>query len=214
MPILRVVTCISLNFNVLKPYNHRVFPTFAPSNQLLNQKVMKNQFITRVFLSSLVLALTSLFGGENLLAQTTDVLTATNLKAPASYGAFTAYTGESGVVYEGACMLHQNKNDLQLNYKNKNVGIVTTTSNCLATKIVVTWGKAKNTNNRYLTVYGKKTAYKSSSELYSSTPGDKLLGKITYTSGATTTSLELDGTYSYIGLLPSGAMYIDKIEIT
>ena len=30
---------------------------------------MKNQFITRVFLSSLVLALTSLFGGGNLLAQ-------------------------------------------------------------------------------------------------------------------------------------------------
>ena len=32
---------------------------------------MKKQFITRVFLSSLVLALTSLFGGGNLLAQTT-----------------------------------------------------------------------------------------------------------------------------------------------
>ncbi len=174
---------------------------------------MKKQFITRVFLSSLVLALTSLFGGGNLLAQTVDTLTATNLKAPKSYGTFTPYTGESGVVYEGACMLHQNKNDLQLNYKNKNVGIVTTTSNCLATKIVVTWGKAKNTNNRYLTVYGKETAYTSSSELYGSTPGDEL-GKIKFTSGATTTSLELNGTYSYIGLLPSGAMYIDKIEIT
>ena len=54
---------------MLNLYNHRVFPTFAPSNQLLNQKVMKKQFITRVFLSSLVLALTSLFGGGNLLAQ-------------------------------------------------------------------------------------------------------------------------------------------------
>ena len=149
MPILRVVTCISLNFNVLKPYNHRVFPTFAPSNQLLNQKVMKKQFITRVFLSSLVLVLTSLFGGGNLLAQTPDVLTATNLEAPKSYGTFTPYTGESGVVYEGACMLHQNKNALQLNYKNKNVGIVTTTSNCFATKIVVTWGQ-NNKNNRQL----------------------------------------------------------------
>lgn len=175
---------------------------------------MKKQFITRVFLSSLVLALTSLFGGGNLLAQTTDVLTATNLKAPASYGAFTPYTGESGVVYEGACMVHSNKNDLQLNKKlDKNVGIVTTTSNCFATKIVVTWGQYSNTNNKSLTVYGKKTAYTSSSELYSRTPGDEL-GKITYTTGATTTSLVLDGTYSYIGLLASGAIYIDKIEIT
>lgn len=176
---------------------------------------MKKQFITRVFLSSLVLALTSLFGGGNLLAQTTDVLTATNLNAPASYGPFTSYTGESGVVYEGACMLNQNENDLQLNNKSdKNLGIVTTKSNCFATKIVVKWGKSSNTNNRYLTVYGKKTAYTSSSELYSSTPGDKLLGKITYTTGATTTSLVLDGTYSYIGLLASGAIYIDNIEIT
>ena len=177
---------------------------------------MKKQFITRVFLSSLVLALTSLFGGGNLLAQTTDVLTATKLGVTTSgYESFKPYTGESGVIYNGVAMLYSgNNNDLQLNKKpEKNVGIVTTTSNCFATKIVVTWGQYSNTNNKSLTVYGKKTAYTSSSELYSSTPGDEL-GKITYTTGATTTSLVLDGTYSYIGLLASGAIYIDKIEIT
>ena len=177
---------------------------------------MKKQFITRVFLSSLVLALTSLFGGGNLLAQTTDVLTATKLGVTTSgYESFKPYTGESGVIYNGVAMLYSgNNNDLQLNKKpEKNVGIVTTTSNCFATKIVVTWGQNSNTNNRSLTVYGKKTAYTSSSELYSSTPGDEL-GKITYTTGATTTSLVLDGKKSYIGLLASGAIYIDNIEIT
>lgn len=176
---------------------------------------MKKQFITRVFLSSLVLALTSLFGGGNLLAQTTDVLTAEKLGLTTSaYASFKPYTGESGVIYNGAAILcSDNNNDLQLNKKNNNVGIVTTTSNCFATKIVVTWGKKSNTINRYLTVYGKETAYTSSSELYGSTRGDEL-GKITFTSGATTTSLVLDGTYSYIGLLASGAIYIDKIEIT
>lgn len=182
---------------------------------------MKKQFITRVFLSSLVLALTSLFGGGNLLAQTIDKLTADMFPATGTtYESFTNVKATSSAVYAG-----NSANDagaIQLRSKNSNSGIVTTTSGGKVTKIVLEW-KAKSENaGKTIDVYGKSSAYKSAAELYNtsststSTQGTKI-GSITYDGKSTTTTLVFkdDNQYEYIGLRSkSGALYLNSVEIT
>lgn len=182
---------------------------------------MKKQFITRVFLSSLVLALTSLFGGGNLLAQTVDKLTADKFTANSTeYADFSGVKFTSNAVYAG-----NSANDdgaIQLRSKKSNSGIVTTTSGGKVTKIVLEW-KAKSENaGKTIDVYGKSSAYKSAAELYNtsststSTQGTKI-GSIEYDGESTTTTLVFkdDYQYEYIGLRSkSGALYLNSVEIT
>lgn len=173
---------------------------------------MKKQFITRVFLSSLVLALTSLFGGGNLLAQTVDRLTADMFPATGTtYVDFSGKTAPSGAVYAGNSATSYEA--IQLRSKNNNSGIVTTTSGGKVTKIVLEW----NTNTksgRTIDVYGKKLAYNSAEDLYSSSSATQgtLIGSITC---GTSTTLEITGDYEYIGLRSNkDPLYLNSVAIT
>ena len=92
-------------------------------------------------------------------------------------------------------------------------GIVTTASAGRVKKISVKWA-GSNTNNRYLTIYGKNTPYSSGADLYGDSKGDEL-GTITFTTNDTNGELTIDNekNYGYIGILASGAMYIGVLAI-
>ena len=170
---------------------------------------MKKQFITRVFLSSLVLALTSLFGGGNLLAQTVDKLTADKFTANSTeYADFSGVKFTSNAVYAGNSA-KTNTGAIQLNSSTPK-GIVTTASGGKVTKIVLEW-ESSTTAGRTIDVYGKSSAYESAADLYTSDKGTKI-GSITC---GTSTTLDVKGDYEYIGLRSSGkALYLTSVEIT
>lgn len=174
---------------------------------------MKKQFITRVFLSSLVLALTSLFGGGNLLAQTVDTLTASKFAATKdTYVSFTNVTDSSSAVYAGNSA-KTNTGAIQLRSDKSISGIVTTASGGKVTKIVLEW-ESSTTAGRTIDVYGKSSAYTNAKDLYNkntSTQGT-LIGSIKY---GESTTLEVTDDYEYIGLRSkSGALYLNSVEIT
>lgn len=105
---------------------------------------------------------------------------------------------------------------IQLRYKDENnnySGIVTTTTSGYARKISVTYA-ATNTNNRYLTVYGKNTPYDGPADLYDNDKKGTSLGTITFNTNDVSDELTIIGDYQYIGLLASGAMYFEPIIIT
>lgn len=176
---------------------------------------MKKQFITRVFLSSLVLALTSLFGGGNLLAQTVDTLTASKFAAKKdTYVSFTNVTASSSAVYAGQSA--KNYDAIQLNASSPN-GIVTTASGGKVTKVVLTWNTNTSSKGRTIDVYGKNAAYDSAADLYNSSTQGTKLGSMSYNGSATTTTLEITGEidYEYIGIRSNkSALYLDAVEIT
>ena len=80
-------------------------------------------------------------------------------------------------------------------------------SNAAPSKIIIKWnGSHSNTLN----IYGKNIPYTATSELYGSDKGN-LIGTATY--DAESTVVELDGTYTYIGLVSNkGVMTIRSIE--
>lgn len=125
-----------------------------------------------------------------------------------TYANWSGKTGTSGAVYAGNSA---GGNDaIQLRSNNNNSGIVTTTSGGVVKKVVVTWN-SNTTNGRTLDIYGKNTAYSAATDLYDTNKGTKL-GSIVY---GTSTELEINGEYEYIGLRSnSSAMYLSQIEIT
>lgn len=114
----------------------------------------------------------------------------------------------SDAVYTVQCA--GGNNSIQLRSNNNNSGIVSTTSGGTVTKVTVTW----NTNTqsgRTLNVYGKSSAYSAASDLYGNNAGT-LIGTIVC---GTSTELEIDDDYEYIGMRSaSGAMYHDEIDVT
>lgn len=133
-----------------------------------------------------------------------------------------AWTGVSGTTYTAVTGLEGSASDavysvqcaggnsaIQLRSNNNNSGIVTTTSGGDAKTLKVTWND--NTNAaRVIQVYGSATAYSSPSDLYDSSKQGTLIGEL----GTSATELDLKD-YAYIGIRSkSGALYLDKIEIT
>ena len=90
-------------------------------------------------------------------------------------------------------------------------GLVMTVSKTSPSKIIITWN-GKTASGRTLQIYGKNVPYSATSELYDSNKGN-LIETVKYDASLTTT-VELDGAYTYIGIVPSGsnAMYIDSFE--
>ena len=127
-----------------------------------------------------------------------------------SYTGVNGLTASSDAVYSVQCA--GGNSAIQLRSNNSNSGIVTTTSGGTATKVKVTWNS--NTNAaRALQVYGSNTAYTAPSDLYSGETAGDLLTTFLAINGDT--EFDIEGTYAYIGFRSaSGAMYIDKIEIT
>ena len=126
----------------------------------------------------------------------------------------TAYINWSGkksnsyAVYAGNSS-KSNGGGIQLR-SSESSGIVTTKSGGKAKKIVVEWNNT--TEGRTLDVYGKNSAYSAATDLYSASTQGTKLGSIVC---GTSTVLEIDGDYEYIGLRSkSGAMYLTSISIT
>lgn len=132
---------------------------------------------------------------------------------PADLTNVTSYPSEPEKLTKGgasylitAIVANKTANYIQLNNKS-NAGMVMTKSPASPSKLVITWSES-HTNT--LNIYGKNAPYASTSDLYGSNKGE-LIGTATYNEQGTT--IELDGTYTYIGLVSNkGAMKIRSIE--
>ena len=132
---------------------------------------------------------------------------------PADLTNVTPYPSEPEKLTKGgasylitAIVANKTANYIQLNSKS-NAGMVMTKSPASPSKLVITWSES-HTNT--LNIYGKNAPYASTSDLYGSNKGE-LIGTATYNEQGTT--IELDGTYTYIGLVSNkGAMKIRSIE--
>lgn len=139
-------------------------------------------------------------------------LTTTGISGGAGYGDWSGKTSNSDAVYAGRSA--GGNNSIQLRDKNNTntPGIVTTSTGGKVKKVSVSWN-SNTTSGRYITIYGKTSAYSGYSDLYSnnsSTVGESL-GTIVY---GTNTELTVTGDYSYIGIKANGALYLDQINIT
>ena len=155
-------------------------------------------------------------GGENKTASityqvaktVTDVITkSTTGVTGTGYSDWSDKTVTSDAVYAGNSA--GNNDSVQLRTDNSNSGVVTTASGGKVAKITVTWNSATS-NGRSIDIYGKNTAYSSSSDLYGDNQGDKL-GSIAY---GTSTELIVSGDYAYVGIRSNnGALYLTNISI-
>ena len=128
------------------------------------------------------------------------------LETYASYTSWSEREGASGAVYAGNS--YNNYKSIQFN--DSPSGIVTTQTAGKATKISVEWN-GNTAAGRILNVYGKHTAYSSSSDLYDPDTAGVLIGTIKYD---TSMELTIAGDYEYIGLRSaSKAMYLTSISI-
>lgn len=147
--------------------------------------------------------------GESL-----DILTRelTGVNAVASYENWSGVSVNSTAVYAGNSA--GGNNSIQLRTTNSNSGIVTTVSGGRVKRIIVEWN-SQTSADRILNVYGKHTPYATAEDLYDNDTDGTLLGSIEYgTSNGTSTTLDINGDYEYIGLRSSsGAMYLNSIAI-
>lgn len=132
---------------------------------------------------------------------------------PADLTNVTSYPSEPEKLTKGgasylitAIVANKTANYIQLNSKS-NAGIVMNVSNAAPSKIIIKWNTS---HSNTLNIYGKNIPYTATSELYGSDKGE-LIGTATYNEQGTT--IELDGTYTYIGLVSNkGSMTIRSIE--
>lgn len=133
-----------------------------------------------------------------------------------SYRAFSITSGTvSGANYVGTLASNNPATYLQFN-NGSNRGLVTTVSGGRIYSITAHWG-GSNTNNRSITIYGKNTAYSSASDLYSPATRGTEIGTLTFTTGASSATLDNIPNakmYEYIGFLASGAMYVTSFDVS
>ena len=136
-----------------------------------------------------------------------DVITPGELTNVSSYPNKPEELKKGGASYLiTAIVANKTANYIQLNSKS-NAGIVMNVSNAAPSKIIIKWNES---HSNTLNIYGKNIPYTATSELYGSDKGN-LIGTATY--DAESTVVELDGTYTYIGLVSSkGSMKINSIE--
>lgn len=127
-----------------------------------------------------------------------------------SYKNWSGKVGASGAVYAGQSNALGSATTTFIQLRNQSpAGIVSTASGAgKVSEVRVTWNSSTG-DDRYITIYGKNTAYTGSSELYGEDKGTSL-GTIVKKSS---TKLTITGEYDYIGIHASGALYMDKIEI-
>ena len=151
---------------------------------------------------------------DNVVADTeivTDLLdrSLTGITANA-YKEWNGKRANSDAVYSGISAGSNESIQLRSDNSTTSSGIVTTVSGGKVKKITVEWN-AKTVAGRTLDVYGKSEAYTSTADLYDPEEQGSKLGSIVC---GTTTELEVDGDYRYIGLRSQGgAMYLLSIEI-
>lgn len=127
-----------------------------------------------------------------------------------SYSDWADKEGTSGAVYAGNSA--GGNNAIQMRSTN-NSGIITTTSPGTIKNVTLVWNSITNTT-RVVNVYGKNTPYESAADLYSDDKQGTLLGSMKKESN-TKTSLDISGTYAYIGIRSnSNALYLDSVLVT
>ena len=125
-----------------------------------------------------------------------------------SYTAWSGKTASSNAVYAGQSA--GGNSSIQIRATSPSA-IITTTSGGTATNVTVSWN-TNTADNRTLNVYGKTSAYSTSADLYDSSNQGTLIGTIVK---GTSTSLDIEGNYTYIGVRSNGsAMYLDELDIT
>lgn len=142
----------------------------------------------------------------------TDNVTVALTGITGTYGAWSDKTAASAATYAGNTAKNST-NQIQMRSSDDS-GIISTISGGKLEQVDVTW--ASNTSGRTVQIYGKATPYSATSDLYSNDDNVKgtLLGELVYTSDGGTSTLEIDGTYNYIGIKSkSGAAYATNIGI-
>ena len=161
--------------------------------------VMKHSFKFLFFILALVLAIPPAW------ATTTDVITASDLAATSTTLAyFTNVSKPSGAVYAGRTAKHSS-GAIILTTKNANTGIVSTTSGGKIKSVTFTFNQ--NTDKYSIEVYGKNTAYTSSSDLTDASTKGTLLG----TTNSMSTVITVNGDYEYIGIISNNTSSNSKI---
>ncbi len=146
---------------------------------------------------------------ENMV---TDRITESDFEKNNSYIDFTINDKPSGVIYKGNAANPSTKSYLQFRSSN-NSGLVVTNSSCKVHTIRIQWN-TYTTSGRTVDIYGSDTPYTATSNLYTSSTQGTKLGSLSYDGNTNTTSLEVTGDYSYIGVRSnSGAIYLNYIEI-
>lgn len=138
------------------------------------------------------------------VASVSDTITASDLAATSnSYTSFSNLSLSSSAKYSGVTA--KNGTNIQLNNKS-NAGIISTTSGGTIQSVTINVASGSNT----LAVYGKTTAYSSSSDLYETSKQGTLLG-----SRSSTGTITVSGNYTYIGIRSSsGVIYLSSVVIT
>ena len=126
-------------------------------------------------------------------------------------------TGGSGVVYAGQSAGGDNTSGaaVQLRTKNSTEGIVVTsnTASSVVSSITITWN-GTTASGRTVNIYGRDTAYTSPAELFGNDKGT-LIGSLSYDGNNLVTSVNITGSYSFIGLKSnSSALYLESIQIS
>lgn len=97
-----------------------------------------------------------------------------------------------------------------MNKKEANgTGIVTTASGGTVTKIVVGWHDVTD-GSRNIKIYGSNTPYSSGKDLYNPATQGTLIGSLQKGE----TELVVEGDFQYFGIYPSGALYLNEIQVT
>ena len=145
---------------------------------------------------------------EQIVGATDTITRSTTGKTGTTYGDWSDKVGDSGSIYAGNSA--GGNSSIQLRAE-KSSGIIMTASAGNVKTIKVTWN-SNTADGRVLQIYGKNSAYSSSSELYNSSTQGTLLGTIVY---GTSDTLEISGSYAYIGIRSgSGALYLTDIKLT
>lgn len=165
-------------------------------------------------LLSMAFAFAALATGGLNAAEVTDVLTVESLKLTATSYAkadFSDIQLNSSAVYAGNALKGNNPaGTIQLNKKDTNgTGIVTTASGGTVTKIVVGWHDETD-GSRNIKIYGSNTPYSSGKDLYNSATQGTLIGSLQKGE----TELVVEGDFQYFGIYPSGALYLNEIQVT
>ena len=138
-------------------------------------------------------------------ATTTDVITASDLAATStSLAYFTNVSKPSGAVYAGRTAKHSS-GAIILTTQSANAGIVSTTSGGKIKSVTFTFNQ--NTDKYGIQVYGKNTAYSSSSDLTDASTRGTLLG----TTNSSSTVITVTDDYEYIGIISNNTSSSSKI---
>ena len=161
----------------------------------------------------LFVALMAMVMGNVYADDATDVMTWESLGLDASGNSYKDYSGiklTSNAVYAAQASSGTGQY-IQLRSNNNNAGIVTTVSGGKLKSVTITFNS--KTTDRKVQVYGKNEAYTAPTDLYDAATQGTLLKEIAANDESKT--LTVEGDYAFVGLRSaSGALYVDKIEVT